>query len=273
MTEKDNNIELPEKLFDFHRNPSYERRVVAFFDILGWRREIENAGTDPGKIGKLRRLILQYSRMLRLPVLAPVNVSTFSDNIVISTPPHETNTPFFLREMAVIQAMTTSIDFLLRGGITVGDIIHDEEVVFGPALNRAYELESTIAIYPRIVLDKEVINIGKISGFDFAEDGVHFLDPFTSQFFADWFERSANREEMNLANMEAGLPPGGRSLKGIPGDIALRVILQKLKVRIRGPLHDKEWNKVAWLYDRIAGRLGVPPARSYPRIRPEDAAE
>jgi hypothetical protein len=263
--------EIPEKLRDFQRNPTYECRVVAFYDILGWRREIENAGTDPKKVGDLRRLILQHSRMLRLPVESPVNVSTFSDNIVISSVPDKEITPYFLREMATIQLMTASMGFLLRGGIVVGDIIHDEEVVFGPALNRAYELESKVAIYPRIVVDEPVLKIGEIAGFDFVEDHIHFLDPFTGDFFEHWFARSEEREGPNPAFLEAGIPSVGGSLKHVPGYVALRGILESLKKRIRSPLEDKEWAKVAWLYDRIAQRLGVPPAASYPRVRPENA--
>ena len=99
----------------------------------------------PKRIGKLRRLILSHTRVLRMPIKAVVNVSTFSDNIVISTPVAEGNIPYFLQSMAVMQLMTTSLHFLLRGGISMGDIYHDEEVVFGPALNRAYELESKVA--------------------------------------------------------------------------------------------------------------------------------
>jgi len=133
------------KLADFGRNPSHERRLVVFYDILGWRSEIEDAGADPKRIGKLRRLILSHTRVLRMPIKAVVNVSTFSDNIVISTPVAEGNIPYFLQSMAVMQLMTTSLHFLLRGGISMGDIYHDEEVVFGPALNRAYELESKVA--------------------------------------------------------------------------------------------------------------------------------
>jgi len=253
------------------RNPTYERKVVAFYDILGWRTEIENAGTDPKKIGDLRRLILQHSRMLRLPVKSPVNVSTFSDNIVISSVPDKTTTPYFLREMATIQLMTASMGFLLRGGIAVGNIIHDDEVVFGPALNRAYELESKVAIYPRIVVDEPVLKIGKIAGFDFVEHDIHFLDPFTADFVRFWFNRSEDREGPHPAFLEAGIPSVGRSLEHVPGDIALRQILETLKKRIRGPLEDKEWAKVAWLYDRIAARLGVPPAISYPHVRPGNA--
>jgi hypothetical protein len=258
----------PDKLRDFLRDPTYERKVVAFYDILGWRTEIEKAGNDSKKIGDLRRLILQHSRMLRLPVESPVNVSTFSDNIVISSVAHKEITPYFLREMATIQLMTMSMGFLMRGGITVGDIIHDEEVVFGPALNRAYELESKVAIYPRIVVDELVLKIGKIAGFDFVEDGVHFLDPFTAGFFRHWFDRSEERDGPNPAFLQAGIPSVGRSLTHVPGDIALREILEIVKRRIRSPLEDKEWEKVAWLFDRIARRLGVPLASSYPRVRP-----
>jgi hypothetical protein len=263
--------ELSPKQRDFLRNPTYDRRVVAFFDILGWRSEIEDAGADPERIGRLRRIVLQYSRMLRLPVLAPVNVTTFSDNVVISTPPDKINTPFFLREMAVIQAMTVSLGFLPRGGITIGDILHDDETVFGPGLNRAYELESRIANFPRIVVDEAVLKIGEISGFDCFEDGVHFLDPFTPTFMELWFERASDREEAQEQYVQAGLLASNRSLKGIPGYIALKVILEKLKPRIRSPLGDKEWEKVAWLYDRIAKQLGDPHARSYPRVRPSNS--
>jgi len=260
--------ELSDRQRDFLRNPTYDRRVVAFFDILGWRSEIVNAGTDPEKIGRLRRIVIQYSRLLRLPVMAPVNVTTFSDNVVISTPPDQNNTPYFLREMATIQVMTLSLGFLLRGGIAVGEIYHDDEAVFGPALNRAYELESTVARVPRIVIDDDVAQIGKISGFDFLEDGIRFLDPFTPKFLELWFERSEGRSETQKLYVEAGLLPNTKSLKVIPGYVALTVLLNTLKKKIRSPLADKEWEKVAWLYDRLATRLGVPSASSYPRIRP-----
>jgi hypothetical protein len=139
--------------------------VVVFYDVLGWRSEIEAAGDDPARIGRLRRLILTHNRILRMPVSAPVNISTSSDNMVISTPVHSENVPYFLRSIAIMQLMTASLKFLLRGGIAVGNIYHDDKAVFGPALNRAYELESKVAVVPRIVVDKEVMSIGKIQGF------------------------------------------------------------------------------------------------------------
>jgi hypothetical protein len=45
---------------------------------------------------------------------------------------------------------------LIRGGVTVGNIVKSYGQLFGPAVVRAYELESKIAIYPRIVVGEEV---------------------------------------------------------------------------------------------------------------------
>jgi hypothetical protein len=254
------------KFEDFRRNPSYERRVVVFYDVLGWRSEIAKAGTDQSRIGDLRRLILSHTRVLRLPVKAVVNVSTFSDNIVISTPVDQDNVPYFLQSIAIMQLMTASMHFLLRGGITVGDICHDDEVVFGPALNRAYELESKVAVVPRIIVDEEVLRLGKIEGFHSFEDGVHFLDPFTSHFMQFWLDNSSDRDHSGNKFSDSGIPSAGK-LPPVPGYVGLQLILDGLKPRIREPLPDREYSKVTWLFDRIASRLGQPLSNSYPRLR------
>lgn len=45
--------------------------------------------------------------------------------------------------------------FIARGAITYGDLFYDNEknIWFGPAMNRAYFLESKQAIFPRIIID------------------------------------------------------------------------------------------------------------------------
>jgi hypothetical protein len=45
--------------------------------------------------------------------------------------------------------------FIARGTITYGDLFYDNEknIWFGPAMNRAYFLESKQAIFPRIIID------------------------------------------------------------------------------------------------------------------------
>ena len=41
---------------------------------------------------------------------------------------------------------------LTRGGIAVGQMVHNQEIAFGPALVEAVELEQTTAIYPRVIM-------------------------------------------------------------------------------------------------------------------------
>jgi hypothetical protein len=133
----------PDKLNDFLENPPYDRKVVVFYDVLGWRNHILRAGNDPQRIGDLRRLILQHVRSLPLRINLNLTVSTFSDNIVISQPVCE-QTPRLITQLAMLQIAAAMGGFLLRGGVTIGEIVHDDECVFGPGLNRAYELESQV---------------------------------------------------------------------------------------------------------------------------------
>ncbi len=44
---------------------------------------------------------------------------------------------------------------LIRGGIAIGNLYHNDDIVFGKALNDAYYLESECAIFPRIILTEE----------------------------------------------------------------------------------------------------------------------
>lgn len=46
---------------------------------------------------------------------------------------------------------------LSRGGIAVGELYHQNGIIYGPALLTAYQLESQAATYPRIVLEKDAL--------------------------------------------------------------------------------------------------------------------
>lgn len=47
--------------------------------------------------------------------------------------------------------------FIFRGAVTYGDIYYeaDRNLCFGPAMNKAYGLESRVAKYPRVIIDPE----------------------------------------------------------------------------------------------------------------------
>lgn len=51
--------------------------------------------------------------------------------------------------------------FLCRGGIAYDDVYFDlsKNMIFGPAVNKAYQLESKVAVYPNIVLDDNLAKV------------------------------------------------------------------------------------------------------------------
>jgi hypothetical protein len=177
---------------------------VIFYDVLGWRNHIKTAGSNIEKIGDLRRLILRSHRSLRLRHQFNMRISTFSDNIVITQGIND-KTPLLLTLMAFQQIAAAMNGFLLRGGITVGDVVHDSECVFGPGLNHAYELENEIAHYPRFALDRDIVDeIGDIGSLAVLEDDVLFLDPFRLEFM-DYMKEQHEEIDSNVI-LKAGLP-------------------------------------------------------------------
>lgn len=67
--------------------------------------------------------------------------------------------------------------FLCRGGIVYGDVYYDlnQNIIFGPAVNYAYKLESEIAFYPNIILEDELVQ--KVLTFD---QSIKSKNPFAS---------------------------------------------------------------------------------------------
>ena len=80
---------------------------------------------------------------------------------------------------------------VVRGGISFGNDYSDESLIFSMALVKAYTLESKKAIYPRIVIDNDLIDIVKRSlevpsklildilnnSILYDQEGIHFINP------------------------------------------------------------------------------------------------
>jgi hypothetical protein len=77
--------------------------------------------------------------------------------------------------------------FFVRGAIVKGPLYHDDQMVFGEALVRAYSLEQEVVRYPRIMVASEVVadvqrHLEKHPDGDLADrvqqakDGPYFLD-------------------------------------------------------------------------------------------------
>ena len=138
--------------------------IVAFIDILGASNKINQ------DVNKSLNIVHQaYDESFdflntmyngEVELLKP-QIRIFSDNILIAVPTNIKGRPSALMSVMIfaglIQHQFLHHQYLVRGGIALGEFFIDDVMVWGTALTRAYEIENSIAIYPRIVLDPHLI--------------------------------------------------------------------------------------------------------------------
>ncbi|WP_079491613.1 hypothetical protein [Maledivibacter halophilus] len=104
----------------------------------------------------------QKKHLDRFDITEKTRCTCFSDSIVISVEVDDGNiNEVFSTLVANIADMGEYIltnGVLIRGGVTVGNLYHDlGNVVFGSGLIEVYQIESSLAKYPRIVLSDKLI--------------------------------------------------------------------------------------------------------------------
>ena len=194
--------ETPEFASHVPDAPGFENRFVAFLDILGWRSFTNRAAelnwlrnflflaiTDLHATTKGRLTnVLNTGRTVQATLDA--QVSQFSDTIVISAnATSDEHAAFgFLLEVGAVCRGCLFYGLLLRGGISIGPMYHRDSLAFGPALTEAYDLESKVARFPRVVLHPNwydhASDVPSLVDSDIqtyhvlrkADDGLFFLD-------------------------------------------------------------------------------------------------
>lgn len=79
-----------------------------------------------------------------------LEISIFSDNAVLSIPlDDEFGNVYIITMVEFLQRELLKLGYLVRGGMSVGKLYHKDNIVFGPALVEAVNIEKT-TIYPRI---------------------------------------------------------------------------------------------------------------------------
>lgn len=161
----------------------YERRIVAFIDILGFKEIVKQSEYDTTKI-ELLYSVLDYLKdwetsekwdlkfveieedaqkrgVDNFDIRGKTNSTSFSDSIVVSVKVNDNvneMTSTLVVNLAYIGAILMEKGILFRGGLTIGNIIHNENgTVFGQGLIDAYLLETKSAKYPRIILSDKLI--------------------------------------------------------------------------------------------------------------------
>ncbi|WP_156873807.1 hypothetical protein [Perlucidibaca piscinae] len=215
----------------------YENRFIAFIDLLGFGSLVEKSATDndlPGKIfsalsslqpktieeeayasinhelcppEELENVRALLKRMTQnMKALHPVTITYFSDSLVISALSDDViSSQMILDLLAKLSIkLWSEHSLLLRGGITEGKLIHQEGgPLFGPAMNRAYYLESKLAINPRILIDNECITkYRSVETFQLFESFFEFDGEFNYASLGTAYRHILNDSSLVLAGEE-----------------------------------------------------------------------
>jgi hypothetical protein len=140
----------------------YEHRAVLFLDILGFKDLVKQSKTQTilDVINIPTELQTHENGVRRYPFdgTSGMEISAFSDSIVISNliGDDEFGITQLVHYAHHLWVKFLARGVLTRGGIAIGELHHRNSILFGPAMNDAYKLESQVANYPRIVLEKSV---------------------------------------------------------------------------------------------------------------------
>lgn len=142
----------------------YENRIIFFIDILGFKSLIDASIEEKNVFSLIMKAIGVFHHYKHSVEYQKINkskqITQFSDSVVISFKVEDESELFFtLLEMQHMIIDLLNIGILVRGGIGYGECVHTKKLLFGPALVRAYELESKHAKKPRIIIDKDVVDI------------------------------------------------------------------------------------------------------------------
>jgi len=165
-------------------------RVVAFIDLLGFTELVTTAcdGDSLALLQVRRALGWMWAQQVTTNEgpfgsreLTPnARATAFSDSIVISDLNRSGEVQGLLRSVSWLAGMLLRLGILCRGGIATGATVHNDHVLFGTGLIRAYNLERN-ALYPRVVLQDDLVQYvtGPFSPrLKRDSDGLWFIDVF-----------------------------------------------------------------------------------------------
>ncbi len=165
---------------DYFKNELIETepRIVCFMDILGFSELIENYDTDITSTVlqdiqesfSLAKKYLFENEHQNKEIVRHLKYQTFSDCICISIPYYDNESDFLSNFNLLItyvrgfQLAMMAKGFFTRGGISTGSHYADSNIIFSKGLVSAYLIESTKAVYPRVVVDRTIIE--RILGYN-----------------------------------------------------------------------------------------------------------
>lgn len=252
---------------------SSKKYIVAYLDILGYKNMVKeysksrnqvvltNIFTIVNDIIDFNKSNPKYATEVYKKWKSELFIKSFSDCFCVAIPFEienvslSMNIKLFYQHIALFQILFLHKDFLLRGGISVGSFIFDDNLLFSDALIEAYELESQQAVFPRIVVSekllKEINTIDK-EYFEYMfvkEQSQTFINPF-NYILVD--NREANNEIEQLEKELVGLGSMINDLECESKKEKLKLVEEiknKMLTKLKKTSDINVVNKIQWVID------------------------
>lgn len=146
------------------KHPKYAQRLILFLDFLGFKEIVDGTVGDAGRLDTLLGAIdhLYEIGSDDKDLYSSARATTFSDSVVLSYGVREQSAVFnLLLDIAFAIIGLVNRGFLVRGAVTIGELIHTKKYLVGPAMVKAYEMESKEAKVPRVLLDPRLLETAR----------------------------------------------------------------------------------------------------------------
>lgn len=141
---------------------------MAFVDILGFKERVETRPAQQVRNDLKFAQTVGEITLRKVPSLRKLRFKAFSDSVSMSLLADEGSLTSFFLHIVQFQARLSNRGVFVRGAVTLGKHFEDSRVLFGHALITAVELEKMVALWPRIIVDPEVIRFAQ--GLDLCLD-------------------------------------------------------------------------------------------------------
>lgn len=198
----------------------YTKYYVAYLDILGFKNLIDKTNSTCQSILKIYKSFELLHRLHKetfnsKQVDKQVNMKVMSDSICFYIEYNRPNALSSLISYCTLfqyNLLTLPTSFLpqpifIRGGIALGEMFIEDDIVFGPALIKAYLLEKNNAQFPRIIILRETLEHGKERA---SADDISLLEKLTFRdddafYTLDYFALFylLENDEKNIKNVKA----------------------------------------------------------------------
>ena len=137
---------------DFKTEPHF----IAYLDILGYKDKIKNGEFKFVKVISEAIQKAEYlSSLLGEFTNSEIKIKAFTDNILICS---KTNWLSLMKIVGYIQSYLVERNCFIRGALCYSNLYFDDKFLFGKGIVMAHEIESTIAISPRVLVHSTYIS-------------------------------------------------------------------------------------------------------------------